>query len=718
MAHTKIYKEAQARLITSCPYTMSFYLEWDYSILKQIRTVKRASKRGDATTYNDVIIMGDTETSKDHLPKNKKDICENHVCAWTISIRAYEYNIVTLWGKKPNDFVECVSFILNELEGEKTVLYFHNLGYDWTFLRRFIMAEFGTPKGQLNIKPYYPVYIEFKNGLIIKDSLILAQRKLEKWAEDLDVEHKKAVGKWDYNKIRHQKRSHFTPEELEYIEHDTLAGVECIDATMKALNNRIYSIPYTNTGIVRNETRKRGKKNRARQYFNRVVPDWESQMISEMLFHGGFTHGNRYIINWVNPGECRDFASEYPAKILLEKFPAERFAKYEKEISINKVLEMADKYAMKFLFSAKNIRLKDKKYPMPMVQAYKCIHKENPVIDNGRIISADYISIWWTEYDLNLFNQLYDYDVCWITNLQYALKDYLPRWFTDLVYELFRDKTQLKGGDPVLYALKKAMLNACFGMSVQKPVKVTINEDYVTGEYKEDEAFDPEKEYDKYVKNFNSILPYDWGCWITSMAQADLFELSTCIAPDGIWLYSDTDSIYATKWDDDKLEAYNQKQRDKLINRGYEPIEYNGKLYYPGVAEFDGVYSEVKVAGAKRYCCRYADDPRNKESDRGKLKLTVAGVPKKGGAKCLKDDINNFRPGMIFDGETTGKTQHTHFYNEIHEDSHGNLIGDSIDLSPCDYLLDDIFNNAKRMQDWADPDYQEEVLIQVFEEDD
>ena len=73
---------------------------------------------------------------------------------------------------------------------------------------------------------------------------------------------------------------------------------------------------------------------------------------------------------------------------------------------------------------------------------------------------------------------------------------------------------------------------------------------------------------------------------------------------------------------------------------------------------------------------------------------------------------------MVFDGETTGKTQHTHFYNDIHFDIWGNTIGDSIDLSPCDYLLDDIFNNAKRIKDYLDPDNMEEVLIQVFEEDD
>ena len=716
MAHTKIYREAAEKLKTSHPYCRCYWDQWDYNILDLIRTVNKPAKNKKKISYNDIIMMFDTESSKDHKPVNRKDICENHIVVWTLSLRAYHTNIVTLYGRKPDEAALCIKKIHEQMQGDVSVFYVHNLGWDWTFERQFLMAELGTPKHQLNVKPYYPVFIEFKNGIILKDSLILAQRGLEKWANDLDVEHKKAVGTWDYDRIMHQDTP-LSEQDLIYAEFDTLAGVECIDATMETLKAHIYSIPYTNTGIVRAETRKRGKKNRARQYYLKNVPDWEGQQISEMLYHGGYTHSFRHAIGWVYPAECRDFASRYPADILLNMFPGHKFAKYEKPITKEKVIEMADEYAMKFLFSAKNVRLRDPDFPMPMLQAYKCINKEGEIIDNGRILSADYISIFWTEMDLKLFDKYYVCDNCWITNLQYSAKEYLPRWFTDLVYELFRDKCLLKNGDPVLYAIRKAMLNAMYGNLVQKPVRVTINEDYLTGEYNPQEGFDMAAEYEKHVKNFNSIMIYDVGCWVTAYAQFELFELAECIANDGIWLYSDTDSIYATKWNEYKLLNYNERVIAKCEERGYPGIEFEGKIYYPGVAEFDGSYSEFKTCGSKRYCCRYSDDPRNKEKDRGKLKLTVAGVPKKGGAKCLKDDINNFRPGMIFDGAITGKKQHTHFYNPIHTDKHGNLIGDSIDLSPCDYLLDDIFNSAKRIKDYMDGSLDEEVMIQVFEEE-
>ena len=110
--------------------------------------------------------------------------------------------------------------------------------------------------------------------------------------------------------------------------------------------------------------------------------------------------------------------------------------------------------------------------------------------------------------------------------------------------------------------------------------------------------------------------------------------------------------------------------------------------------------------GAKRYCGRCKAD--------GKLHLTVAGVPKKEGVKCLNDDIRNFKKGFIFDGEITGKKTHTYrIVDDIYIDDKGNETGDSIDLSPCDYELDSIeyhsleeyYNKIKEVTiDYADGD--------------
>ncbi len=106
--------------------------------------------------------------------------------------------------------------------------------------------------------------------------------------------------------------------------------------------------------------------------------------------------------------------------------------------------------------------------------------------------------------------------------------------------------------------------------------------------------------------------------------------------------------------------------------------------------------------GAKRYAVRMLNDV---------LKIPVAGVPKSG-VLCLKNDIRNFRAGLVFDGETTGKMQHTYFYeDDIYTDQNGNERGDSIDLSPTTYVLDSVSSP----KDW-DKIFEEEIEIQVYDD--
>ena len=64
------------------------------------------------------------------------------------------------------------------------------------------------------------------------------------------------------------------------------------------------------------------------------------------------------------------------------------------------IMDNMDDYA--FFFKAIMIKpqLKRDEMPMPYLQFSKCTHTINAVMDNGRIISAEYAEIWFTEYDL------------------------------------------------------------------------------------------------------------------------------------------------------------------------------------------------------------------------------------------------------------------------------------------------------------------------------
>ena len=709
MRKTDLIRKSYEAAIHGIEYKMCHYKKFDYNILKNIYYLHTAGQ-GERTTYNDVIIMADTETSKKKpdiydpkAKKNKYKTGPNHVVAWTISIRAFHHNIVTLYGRKPSRMIETLARIHDHMAGLKTVIYFHNLSYDHVFLRKFAYKFLGPPIKQLNVKSLYPIYIEYGNGLVIKDSLILAQRKLEKWADDLDVEHKKAVGLWDYELIRNQD-TQLNAEELEYIEHDTLAGVECIDKTLEALNKNICSVPMTATGIPREQTRKRGKR-KAHDFFTSIALTLQQYKKFTQIFHGGYTHGNRHFIDQLIDWAliiCRDFASSYPFIMTAEKFPMEKFTPLD-NCDKQFILDNKEDYAFAFKFIATNIKLKSDKEPMPALQYSKAVRVINPILDNGRILAANYVEIYLSEWDLAVIDEQYTMRKHICCEVESAEKGYLPRWFTDYVFEAFTNKTFLKGGDPVLYSIAKALVNSLYGMTAMKSLRPDIIEDYLTGEFITKQSEHEEEDYQKYLDKMTSILPYQWGVWVTSKAFYNVHQLAKCCR---LPLYMDTDSCYGIDWDLDKVNAYNQECKDKLIANGYGPVIRDGKEYWLGVAESEGdkdTYTEFKYQGAKRYCGRCKKD--------GQLHITVAGVPK-AGAICLKDDIANFHPGFVFDGVTTGKKTHVYFnIEEIYTDKNGNETGDSISLIPCDYELD-----SAQVVNWEEL-FNEEIVIQIYDED-
>lgn len=718
----KLYKIAAAHssyINNYNKYKMVYWDKYDYSVLS--RNIMYYKKKGkfQKGTWNDVLIAADTETSKSH--EVSSDPMPNHVVAWTISIRAYHCNIVTLYGSRPSQMIIAFQKIRDTLKGDDIYVYFHNLAYDYVFLRLFFFQSFGTPVKELNTKPHYPIMLKFENGIILKDSLILAQCKLEKWANDLNVHHKKAVGSWDYDLIRDQEDiPSFTRAELKYIENDTLALVECLDALCIKLNKSVASLPYTATGIVREEIREIGKENNAHRDFLRKASDLEQQNKMEKLYHGGFCHASRFHIGDLlddENTEGADFVSSYPFCLIAFKYPG-KFIKLDKKIGPDYILRNSDDYAFIFRANFLNISLKDHYYPMPALQASKCDHTINADIDNGRIKKAGYVSLYICEQDLIVLNDIYKWDTCICSEVEVANKSYLPRWFTDYVYERYADKCKMKPKkkeDPVGYSLAKARVNLLYGLTVQKPIRdnfveVTepgeykINREgdtdhFESGEYRIDFDKDPGELYEKFINNPNSILNYSIGVYCTAYAFRNLFLLGDCVNKcykpvtflDGHrefaypfhWYYSDTDSCYSDDWNKDKIAEYNERCKKLLKDNNYGPVVVEGKEYWLGIAEIDSdsVYSEFTVLGSKRYAGRSVED--------GKLHITVAGVPKKG-AECLKDDLKKFTKRFIFDGNTTGKLAHFYIFSKegIYMDNFGNEIGDSIDLQPCDYRLD------------------------------
>ena len=661
-------------------YQLVKWDSFDYSILSYITYTKRRG-RGPRGEVNDSWIMADTETSK--KTRNK----ENHIVAWSISIRYGHMNIVTLWGSRPSEFCDCLNELKKNMRGD-LMIYWHNMAYDYTFLRKFLFMSYGTPASQLNIKSHYPIIIKWP-GFTFKDSLILLQRKLEKAGEDYDVVHKKAVGFWDYDGIRNQDDP-ISEQELTYITNDTLCGVEVLDALATSLNKDVLTIPFTSTGIVRDRVRRVGKHYRAHDLFLRCAPPLEVYLFLESIFHGGYTHGNRYYYDVTVRGliEAYDFKSSYPFVMLVCKFPMGQFDSF-RDCDPQELLRICgDKYAAIFTLTLFDVELKEWSIPMPALQGSKASNIINPIIDNGRIMQAEVVQINLNEVDLDIIVNQYKWSYAKCTNVKVCLKDYLPRWYRDLVFDLFKQKESIdKKKDPINYQIIKGMLNSLYGNLVMKNIKEEIMEDYETGDYYISDEKDPAELYAAYCKRRTSILPYQWGCWVTSYSMHNLFELGSFCET---WLYSDTDSCYGMNWDRDKINSYNDNCLRMLKAQGYGAVK--GSVL--GAAELDGTYKEFRTVGAKRYIVRDMDD---------KIKITVAGVPKKTGSKCITD-LDKFTTGFIFPGKKTGKLTHEYIYkDDIYIDENGNETGDSINLEPCDYLL-----KAEDKYDYED-EYEEGI---------
>lgn len=605
----------------------------------------RKSNAGHCQKFYEKIITIDTETYVSDI----EDI--GWITDWSITIE----DDCCLYGNHVSDLLDTIDRICDTLHGDKehTVrFYIHNLSYDYMFIRNHLIQKFGVPDRKLAVKTHRYVFLQWQSfGIEIRDSAILTQRTLERLCKDMGT-LEKATGTWDYKKMR-TPDSGRTAKEIAYVCTDTICLCKALRLYIKQRNCTVATVPLTNTGFIRNQARSRSRKDKKwHKKFISMQLSLEQYSLLTECYHGGYTHANRYYVNRLiaDPVECYDFISSYPARIVYEKFPMTNFV--ETNLKLQEILELKNDYAFAGYIRLKNVRFK-KDCPMPPMAFHKakvCIFPDaesmskktamEQNLDNGKILNADLVIYPFTDPDLQAIIECYEFEWADVASVMRAKKDYLPDWLIKYVMGLFKHKTTLKHADPVLYMISKGELNGIYGMMVQKMIQDIFEEDFESGEWANTLTEEQYTELlQKFYKSRNSFLPYQWGVWVTAYAQSELFELGKCCSE---WIYSDTDSVKGFGWDKNKLTEYNEKIRKKSEERKLGTIIYNDKSYTLGIAEFDGIYTEFKTMGSKRYCYR----------ENGILKQTVAGVPKDG-VFCLDDDINKFQKGMIYRNDET-----------------------------------------------------------------
>lgn len=605
---------------------------------------KRKSSAGHFSTVYEKIITVDTET----YVYSDKQI--GFVTDWTITIE----NDCCIYGNHVSDLINTIDRIADTLHGdvEHTIyFYVHNFPYDYMFMKNHMLEKWGEPDRVLASKSHRYIFMGWKSyGIEFRDSQILTQRSLERLCLDMGT-LEKAVGTWDYKKFR-TPDSGRTAKEIAYVCTDTIALCKALRKYISDRGCTLRNVPLTNTGFIRNKARSLSRKDKKwRKQFESMQLDLKQYKQLLDCYHGGYTHANRYFVNRIinRKMQCYDFASSYPSVLCYEKYPMSNFV-YTDSLTLQDILELKEDFAFSGYIRLTNVRLK-KDCAMPPMAFHRtkvCIFPENSGrtlksqyaknLDNGKIVNADLVIYPFTDPDLDVILESYTYDSADVASIMRAQKDYLPKWLTDYIMDLYRNKSTLNHADPVLYIISKGELNGIYGMMVQRIIQEECTEDFLTGEWIT--CMNEEKEQElleKFYKSRRSFLPYQWGVWCTAYAQKNLFELGKCCKK---WIYSDTDSVKAFEWDKKKLDDYNAKIIEKSNARNLGLVNFNGEDFRLGIAEFDGEYSKFITMGSKRYAY----------IEKGDLHITVAGVPKDG-IFCMKD-IYDFHKGFKFTNST------------------------------------------------------------------
>jgi hypothetical protein len=362
-------------------------------------------------------------------------------------------------------------------------------------------------------------------------------------------------------------------------------------------------------------------------------------------FMGGYTHANYiYTDTIVKDVTSFDFTSSYPYCMTSFKFPMSEF----RECHIKHASDMIKGFAYLVRVTLNNI---NSKYDNNFLSASRCKKIIGGRYDNGRIIKAELVEITLTDIDFKLILASYNVGSYKIEESFYSLYNYLPKELILFILDKYVIKTEYKGikEKELIYNLEKAKFNSIYGMSVTRTIADKVIYD---DEWREEELTNEEILEILEKEKKTGFQSFAWGVWVTAYARKNLIE--NIMKLDKYAIYSDTDSIKLLNgFDIDIINSYNEKVKKRLkftssiLNIPYNkfaPKDIKGVSHPLGVFDMDAKYKEFITQGAKKYAYKDLED---------KIKITVAGVPKKASSE-LKS-LDEFRDNFVFSYNSTDK---------------------------------------------------------------
>lgn len=602
-------------------------------IIKSIPIARNYSKRkkADKTLFRNCMCAFDIETT--YLD----DVEQSIMYIWQFAVMDLRNeNIWYCFGRTWEQFTKLLDSFYHE--GITVLVWVHNLSYEFQFMRHWLPFR----KDKIFALKSRKVVRADIDGAQFRCSYIQTNKSLDAFTRDMGVVHQKLSGvEFDYSKKRYPW-TEMTTEELQYCCNDVVGLLEAMRVRMRMENDTLYSLPLTSTGYVRRLAKEAMRKFNHNQ-LQAMMCDVDVYKLLRLEFRGGDTHANRYHVNKILENVASyDRASSYPDVMLNYRFPMSAFTprmitdidELEKKCQIRDCCFIA-------VFAITNLQQRDIYYGAPYLSLDKAVEISGQVVDNGRVLSADKAVYVFNDIDWKIVKSEYVGEVE-ISQVYIAKYGYLPQAFRDLVIDLFHKKTSLKNvnGQELNYIRSKELINSLYGMCAQNPVKPdVIYMDEPDQAFTLEDIVDIGEKLEKYNKK--AFLLYAWGCWVTAWARLKLKDMINIVGDN--FVYCDTDSVKFLVRDDynrivARIEEYNQGLKELSIsNKGYAD-DKKGITHYLGVYEYEETYKQFKTLGAKKYAYTRQD---------GTFKITIAGVPKKAGAREM-GTIKNFNVGFVF----------------------------------------------------------------------
>ena len=650
----------------------------------------------ETTTY--IILNGkqyDSLSYEDFTDKQKEEAeFYSIMYIWMFGI-----NDIIYYGRTWEDLKEFL-YKVNQTVPEKKILFIHNLSYEFQFLRG--QFDFSDVFARTQRKVMKCKFTDF--NFECHCTYFMTNLSLENLAKTYKLNVNKLVGNLDYNILRSPITS-LTEKELAYCENDCLVLYYYIKLELETYI-RVDKIPITLTGKVRRELQELVYKNIGyrRKMRKAINNDPHIYNLLVRAFQGGYTHANWiYADEVLENVDSYDFTSSYPYVMTSFKYPMTEFVKED----VKTVDDMYRLYAYLLVVRFKNLKCK---YFNNFISSSKCNYVKGCKYDNGRIIEAEEIEIVLTDIDFKFILDTYDCEYEILESYS-SIYGYLPNLLINFILDKYVKKTELKNVEEkhTEYQREKSMFNSIYGMSVTNTIRNDILYDNDSG-WIEKELSNEEiqKKLDKEKKK--GFLSFSTGVWVTAYARNNL--LRNLIKLDKYQVYADTDSLKLLDgYDKNVIINYNKevKERIKFVSNllkipieKFQPKDIKGERHLLGVFDCETkkgdkhTYKKFITQGAKKYATEDFDENIN---------ITVAGVPKKNGAKALKK-IEDFKDNFEFKSSITGKQ--TLIYLDEQEESdiidcEGNIYHNTdktgCAMIPCSYILGKALDYADLISD-------------------